>query len=298
MKSVSIITVKILACGLIFFVGTILGGLVATAAGFPAPTMPSGTDPATLSGYLLLTSLGIGGLLAYLASRMSGHILLRWLTLSLFSWVVYSISTYIEAAIYTTFSSASLYKVMMDLIAFLASSAAAVRFFWSTSPGETAEKRGRQTLTKFSLSGWAWRIALAWGAFPVIYLGFGKLIEPFVIDYYQQELFELTAPDWEQIIFAQMLRSLLFLGVHLAIITRWNRSRIEFWGGLTAALYLLVGGFYMLQAYWFPAVFRMVHCLEIFADSLIYVGCLTICFMPKAANNSSQIASLTIAKQN
>lgn len=256
MKSVGIITLKTLACGLLFFVGTIVGGLVASAAGFPVPTMPDGTNSATLAGYLLLASLGIGGLLAYLASRISEGFLLRWLTLSLFGWVVYSLSTYIEAAIYTTFSSASLYKVVMDLIAFLASSAAAVTFFRAKFPHNTPENHGRLTLSSFSFYGWAWRIVLAWVAFPVIYLSFGKLIEPLVIDYYRQGLFELTAPGWEQIIFAQMLRGLLFLGVCLAIITRWNRSRIELWFGLTAALYLLVGGFYMLQAYWFPVGFR------------------------------------------
>lgn len=298
MKCIGIITLKALACSLIFFVGTIFGGMAASAAGFPVPAMPDGTDSATLARFLLLASLGIGGLLAYLASRMSGSFLLRWLTLSIFSWVVYSLSTYIEAAIYTTFSSASLYKVVMDLTAFFTSSAAAVLFFRATPPGDTAEKRDRQTLTRFSLSGWAWRVALAWGAFPVIYLSFGKLIEPWVIDYYRQGLFELTAPGWEQIISAQMLRSLLFLGVSLAMITRWNHSRIELWIGLTAALYLLVGGFYMLQAYWFPVGFRMVHCLEIFADSITYVGLLTICFMPKEASNVSQTAPLTMAKQN
>jgi len=129
----------------------------------------------------------------------------------------------------------------------------------------------------------------------VIYLSFGKLVEPFVIYYYQQGLFELTAPGWQQIILAQMLRSLLFLGVCQAVITRWNRSRAELWIGLTVALYLLVGGFYMLQAYWFPIGFRMVHCLEIFADSIIYMGLLTICFLPGVESNVSQTAPLTMA---
>jgi len=293
MKRVGIITVKTLVCGLIFFVGTILGGLVASAAGFPIPAMPAGTDTATRAGYLLLASLGIGGLLAYLASRLSGNFLLKWLTLSLFGWVVYSLSTYIEAAIYTTFSSASLYKVVMDLIAFLASSAAAVILFRARSPHNT-----RETLSRFSFLGWAWRIVLAWTAFPVIYLSFGKLVEPFVIDYYRQGLFELTAPGWEQIISAQMLRSLLFLGVCLAVITLWNRSRTELWIGCSVALYLLVGGFYMLQAYWFPVGFRMIHCPEMFADSITYIGLLTLCFMPKEARNVSQTAPLTMAKQN
>lgn len=296
MKRAGIITLKVLACGLPFFLGTILGGVIAAAVGLPVPDMPRGTNSATLAVYLLLTSLGIGGLLAYLSSRLNGGFLLRWLTLSLFGWVVYSLGTYIEASIYTTFSSASLYKVVMDLSAFLLSSAAAALLFQPDPHDKKAEKRDRLTRTGFSMSGWAWRIALAGTAFPVIYLSFGKLVESFVIDYYRQGLFELTAPGWGEIVTAQVLRSLLFLGVCLAVINHWNRSPFECWVGLSAALYLLAGGFYMFQAYWFPVVFRMVHCLEIFADSITYIGCLILCFVPREAQNGSHPVSLSIVK--
>lgn len=298
MKHLIVILVKALVCGFIFFFGTILGGILASAVGFPVPSMPDGTNSVTLAGYLLLASLGIGALLSYLASRLGGKFLLRWLTLSFFSWVIYSLGTYIEATIYTTFSSASPYKLVMDLVAFFASSAAAVLLFRANPSVDTARKWGYQTLSNFSFMGWAWRTALAWGAFPLIYISVGKLIEPLVIDYYRQGWFELTAPDWEQIIIAQMLRSLLFLGIFLAVIARWNRSRFEFWVGVTAAFYLLAGGFYMLQAYWFPMGFRMVHCVEIFVDAIIYAGCLTLAFMPKEIIPVSKIAPFSMAKQN
>jgi hypothetical protein len=295
MTRIIAIILKTTACGLIFFMGTILGGMIASAVGLPDPAMPEGTDAGTLVGYLLLASLGIGALLAYLASRLDGSVLLRWLTLATFGWVVYSLSTNIEATIYTTFSSASLYKVVMDLVAFLVCSLAAVLFF-RTDYFEP-KNYDRISPMSFSFSGWIGRIAIAWAAFTVVYIGMGKIVEPFVIDYYQQGLFELTAPGWGQILTAQMVRSLLFLGVCLALMARWNRTRTGLWISLTAALYLLVGGFYMLQAYWFPLAFRMVHSLEIFADSILYAGCLIACFVPKA-RGVSQVVSLATAEQN
>lgn len=265
---------KALVCGILYFIGTILGGLVASAAGLPTPAMPKGTDANTLAVYLLLASLGIGGLLAYLAPRLNGPFLYRWLILALFGWVVYSLATYIEAVIYTTFDSASIYKVVMDLVAFSASSAAAAGFFKPLAGSRSLGDSARGWFSSQPAAGWAWRLAAIWAAFPVIYTSFGKLVEPFVIDVYRQGQLELSAPGWEQIIPAQLLRSLLFLLVSLGIIIPWNRSRLALLASLTAAFFLFVGGFYMLQAYWFPAGFRMIHSLEMLADAFTYAACL------------------------
>lgn len=286
MKNVILTAFKVLTCGVVFFIGTILGGQFASALGLPLPEMPKGTDPNILAGFLLLISLGIGALLSILAARIIGRWLSRWLILFLFGWIVYSFSTYIEAAIYTTFSSASLYKVVMDLVAFAASSALAATFF-PAHPSADA----RPALTA-SPPSWAARLFLAWAAFPLIYLGFGKLVEPFVIDVYQQGLLEMTAPGWNQIIPAQMFRSLLFLVICLAIIRRWNRSRWDLRLTLAGALFLLVGGFYMLQAYWFPVGFRLAHTLEILADSLVYTACLVALFPSKQNRKEGQTQTL------
>lgn len=276
MKQVLFSILKALACGIVFFVGTILGSVLAAALGIPAPEPPQGADQASLMIYLLLASLGIGALLAFLATRVSGGRLARWLTLAALGWVMYSLSTYIEASIFTTYGSASMYKVVMDLVAFLAASGLAVVLF-------PAAESGDHWLTTFSLGSISWRLAAAWIAFPIIYLTFGRIVEPLVIDVYRQGLYELNAPGWGEILLTQALRSQLFLLVCLGLIARWNGTRLALWGALTSALFLLIGGFYMLQAFWFPAGFRLIHSLEMLADALLYAACLTTLFAPAAA---------------
>lgn len=276
MKIILRIFLKTLVCGIAFFVGTMLGGMAATALGLPMPEMPHGTDANILGMYLLLVSLLIGALLAFLAARLPGGFISRWLILTALGWTVYSVSTYLESSIFTTYSSASLYKVVMDLCAFALSAIPATIFFHTSGQ---ANRENRST-PDYPLSGWIWRLALAWAAFPVIYLTFGKIVEPFVIEVYQQGLLELTAPGWNQIIPMQLLRSLLFLLVCLPLVLRWQGSRRGLWISLSAALFLFVGGFYMLQAYWYPVWFRLIHSAEILCDSLVYGLALVSLFHP------------------
>ena len=115
-----------------------------------------------------------------------------------------------------------------------------------------------------------WRILLAFLAFPLIYLAFGRLIAPLVIDYYQQGLFGLSLPDWNQILPILFVRSFLFLIACLPVLIAWNGSNRGLFLTLGLTLFLLVGGLSMLQAYWMPATLRVVHSLEILADEMVY----------------------------
>jgi hypothetical protein len=290
-----ITALKAAACGIVFFIGTILVSALAGAVGLPAPAIPEGSDTMILMQLLLLVSLGTGAILAFLSTRIHGSFLLRWLLLAAFGWVIYSATTYIEAIIYTTFESASLYKVVMDLVGFVLAAALAAAFF---RPPVTTENRP----LPLTSSSWAWRIAAAWIAFPVIYLSFGKLVEPFVIDVYRQGLLEMRAPGWGQIIPTQLLRSLMLLAVCLPLVRRWIGSRTTLWASLTAALFLLTGGFYMIQAYWFPVGFRLIHSLEILADSAVYIAVLTVLFLPSWSKNGQTaqlpVKSTSAAKQS
>ncbi len=284
MKSILRNTFKALGIGLIFFIGVIIGGMLASAVGLPAPALPEGTDPATMMPLLLASSFGIGAALAYLASRLTGPLALRWLVLSGFGWGLYSLNTYLDAVIYTTLDSASPYKLVMDAVAFTAAGGFAVLFFRqkTTTP---------QAAPRFSLSGWAWRLALAWAAFPLIYLAFGKIVEPFVIDMYRQQMLGLTAPGWGQIIPIQMLRSLVFLLTALGVMRLWSGPRRMPWTVLGVLIFLLLWAFYALQAYWMPLGFRFAHSLEILADSLVYAGVLSLLFNQREAPAAALAAS-------
>ncbi len=98
-----------------------------------------------------------------------------------------------------------------------------------------------------------WRFLAAFLAFPLIYLTFGRLIAPLVIDYYEQGLFGLSLPGWNQILPILLIRSLLFLIACLPILITWQASKRKLFLTLGFSLFLLVGGLSMLQAYWMPA---------------------------------------------
>ena len=122
---------------------------------------------------------------------------------------------------------------------------------------------------------WIWRLAAAVIAFPVIYLLFGSMVAPIVVPYYQQQAGTgLALPGMGQIIPIAFLRSLLFLVVCLPALIAWQGSRLGLWLTLGAALFLTVGGAPLFQAYSFPLVLRVVHSVEILADSLAHAGVL------------------------
>lgn len=283
MKKVLVNILKAVVCGAVFFAGNMLASIIAAMIGIPAPAAPDGTDPARLVLGLLAASMGIGVLLAYLSGRIAASWPLRWAVLASFGWIIYSFTNNLEASIYTTYASASTYKLVTDLAAFLLCGLAAARLFAPTLPA-------RQQAAGRSAGSWIWRLVVLEIAFPVIYLSFGKLVEPFVIDFYLQGLMGLAAPGWDQIIPMQLLRSLLFLAVSLPVVFLWTGPRRSLWASLAAALFLLTGGFYMIQAYWYPAGFRLLHSLEILCDSAIYGGALALLlFNPaeKAAGESA-----------
>lgn len=276
MKTTFRTILKVTGCGLAFFFGDILGGVAVSALGLPAPEMPPGSDPNLLMLVLLIASLGIAATLGYIATRLSGPFALRWLALAGCGWGLYALNTYLDAVIYTTLSSASPYKLVMDAVAFTAAGGLAARLFRPRAAAAQAIAR------KFTPAGWAWRLALAWVGFPLIYLGFGKLVEPFVIDMYRQQLMGMTAPGWGQIIPIQMLRSVVFLACGLALLHLWNGERRYVWAALGITTFLLLWGFYGIQAYWLPVGFRLAHSLEILADSLVYAGLLQLLFVTPA----------------
>ena len=287
MRTILRVLLKVLAVGLVFFIGEMVGGMAAGAIGLVTPEMPAGADPGTIMLLLLACSAGIAATLGYLAAHLAGPYVLRWLALAASGWAIYSLNTYLDAVIYTTYTSASPYKLVMDAVALILAGALAARIF---SPRSDLAVQPAPQLT---LSGWAWRLALAWAAFPIIYLGFGKIVEPLVIDMYREQMLGMTAPGWGQIISMQMLRSAAFLTVLLGLLALWNRPRRSAWLPLGISTFLLLWGFYGIQAYWLPVGFRLAHTLEILADSLVYAFLLSVLFAPGTVTRDVRAAKLS-----
>ncbi len=269
---------KIPLCALAFYVGTILGGMFASLAGLPAPAMPAGADQMVLGQYLLLVSLILAIGLSFLARQLAGGFVARWLTLAFLVWIAHAVNNIIEGAIFTSMEAASLFTVVLYGTASLLAGAVAAWLFKPQGDAGNFITRAQIFFARFNAAGWGWRISAALLAFPLIYLAFGRLIAPLVMDYYAQGQFGLTLPTWGQILPIQLLRSLLFLLAGLPVLILWQSSRRGLILTLGLVLFLLVGGLNMLQAYWMPANLRLIHSLEILADELVYAAVLAALF--------------------
>ncbi len=269
---------KIPICALSFYLGTILGGMLATMTGFPAPAMPAGADQMVLGQYLLLVSLILAIVLAILARNLSGGFLSRWLTLSFLVWITHAVNNIIEGAIFTSMASVSMFTVVLYGAASLLCGAAATWLFPSQICGDGFIDSAKKFFARYNLAGWLWRTLAAVLAFPLIYLAFGRLIAPIVTPFYKQGLSSLSLPAWNQILPILFFRSLLCLIACLPVLILWQASERRLFWVLGLTLFLLVGGLNMLQAYWMPNVLRVTHSLEILADELVYAGALILLF--------------------
>lgn len=196
--------------------------------------------------------------------------------------MVYAANAYIEAAIYTSFAAASLFTVATFLVASVLCGAALALCFPPEQIGSSFLARTRAFFAERAAWDRAWRLLVTLAAFPAIYLFFGFLVAPFVADTYRQQLFGLRLPGWGQIIPAQLLRSPLFLLACLPVLIAWRRSSRGLVIVLGSALFVLVGLLAMIPAYWMPLGLRLVHSMEILADSFVYAWIFVFLLAPRA----------------
>jgi hypothetical protein len=287
-KTIVSSAVKLLVVALAWVLGTLVGGAVTGLLGLPVPEIPAGADAGTV---LLLTAV-TGFLPALVLALLAAHLPGRWwersLVLALFAWVAYSLNNYLETLLVTTMAAAGVYSLVMNVVASLLTGAAAA---WLFRPAPAAAVPGAPTLAGHIAARlgtrppaeWAWRLAAALAAFPVIYIFFGILVEPFVGPYYRSGQFMLRAPTWSEIIPMLVLRSALFVFICLPIVAVWRGSRRGLWVSLGLALFVLVGLVFMLLGYWYPLGMRVLHSLEILADSFVHAAALTWLLAPGLA---------------
>jgi uncharacterized membrane protein YhaH (DUF805 family) len=146
---------KLPLCGLAFFVSVMFGGMAATGVGLPTPSLPTGTDSATLAVYLLLARLVLALTLAVVSRRLRGGFVARWLSLSCLTWVVYAVNTYLEASIFTTFLAASPYLVVMNFVPSFVCGAAVALLFPPESAGQSFVSRAETYFARHTTGQWA-----------------------------------------------------------------------------------------------------------------------------------------------
>lgn len=297
LKKIIMLCGKIVLSTLALYAGMILGAMLAGIAHLPLPEIPAGVDPASLQRYLLLSNLVMAASLAWLSSRTQGSFLSRWLSLAFLVWITYGVNTALEAAIFTNYSTASLFTVVMNLSSSLAGAAPIAAFFHPVNGNKSFLNHIKLFLAQFNPWQWVWRAPAGLLAFPAVYYLFGLLIAPIVLPYYQQNVAGLAMPSLSVLLPVLFLRGVLFLASCLPVVIAWKGSRLGLALTLGCVLFVLVGGLYMLQATWLPSILRLTHSLEILVDSASYAAILACLFLKNSQAETNPIKKLAFSKE-
>lgn len=283
----SVVTLKTLGgylwrlplCAVAYVVGAMAGGALVSALGLPLPEVPEQANEQIMGLLLFVASLALAGGLAPLARRMQGPYGVRWLALAALCYVCLGVNTPIEAAIFTNMGGMMTIPIL-SLCPCLLFGAVMALLFKPAERGVPILDNARRFFGSRSAGQWAWRLAVAVCAFPVIYWTFGSMVAPFVLEYYRQGQFGLALPRGGVVIAVQLLRSTLFLVAALPILMAWSGSRLRLTWALGLAFYVLVGLFSLIQSSWLAPMLLVLHNIEIFADSMVYALVLVLLLMP------------------
>jgi hypothetical protein len=271
---------KLPLCGIAFFIGMALGGALLPALGLQAPAVPEGTDSNTIAMHFFLGSMLLALVLSMISVRLALNSLGRWLILAALTWVVGAVGMVLESLFFmNTGAVSSSESTLFTILSFLLPSILLSGMVtWLFRPDRS--NPASILPVRFTTGQWVWRLLVALLAYPLVYILFGLLVQPYVMEYYIQGSYELTAPTWGQLIPLQVLRSSLFLLVCLPVIIWWRGSRRRLWLTLGSAFFVMTAFMAVITAYWFPWQMRLSHGLELLADAMIYAGILVSLFVP------------------
>lgn len=265
-----------------FTVGVVAGGILPTLVGLQAPPMPEGTDQMTVFAYMLLASVVVALAQSFLARRLPGRFVVRWGVLAAFTWLLH-VAMFVEAGIFME-GGGTLFTILLYFVPSVFSAAATAALFRRDGAQKGAFSAAvRRFFSARPAGGWAWRLALVWVAFPLIYIGFGLLVVPLTYAFYEGGAYGLTAPAWGQIIPVQMARSALLIAASLPVVAAWQGSRRGLWAALGFAVWVLIGLEWMITSYWFDPALRIFHSLEVLGDAAVFSGLLVALLVPGAA---------------
>jgi len=271
------IIARILLAAVAYVVGVILTGLFAPLLHLPAfKSIPGIAPQHQIIAMLLASPLLIVGLFP-LSANLKGSRLQRCAALAALIYVTLGLNTLIESKIFTNLVDgspwwASLHYVLPATFVALALTRR------SEEPTKNISAEGN-----FGVTGWTWRICLAWLAFPVIYFVFGMFVGPIVVRYYNSTgVLGLHIPSFAVIIRTQLLRSAIFLAASLPFLLMWTKSRARLVFALGLAHAMTVGIFQLAQATFLPMAMRVAHGGEITCDSFAYAAVLAFLFTQAA----------------
>lgn len=273
---------KVPVVAAVYFVGTLIGAAVVTTLGLQFPEMPGQTYVPILS---FLTALVLAAVLAFLASGLVGSVSRRWLILFVFFYISFVVNNQIEAVLYTIMNEVPT-MLLFFIFPCVLGTAATVLLIKEPQGGSVLPS----VIANRPMKNWWWRLLLAWLAFPVIYYFFGALIYPLVADVYTSQETGFRLPGPLVTLGAVSVRSLLFLVASIPILLNWRRSRRSLILYLAAALAAMVGIAGMFENTHMPIHMKLVHGVEIIADSLVHAWVLVALLVAKAKPSSEGLS--------
>jgi hypothetical protein len=272
---------KILLAAVAYVFGVVMTGMIATALRVPPIELPFGMSPDKAFLALAMASPLLTAAVLPVAIGLRGSWMKRCLAIGTLLFVSIGINTALEGSIFSTIMSGR--GVYIAMLALLPCLFAAAVLTWGKH--DTTAEISRPP---FTVPEWAWRLLAAWLAFPVIYWCFGSLIAPFVMDYYRSGVGGLRIPPTDTIVGMQLLRGVLFLVATLPIALLWKKSRGAFILSVGLAYAVAVGAFQLVQGTFLPVILRVVHSVEIAADSFVYAAILGFLFVQRRDSRERQ----------
>ena len=267
---------KLLLCGLVFSVGTIIGGVACSLLGLQPPQLPENYSAASAIQNLILESPLLALALVVVARGIAGSFLLRAGILSFLTWIAYTVNTQLEAMIFSTIRGGFWFTVVGFLVPSLMCGAAVALLFSPVEKVGSLVEAWKVFFRHRTVGDWIWRLAIAAVIFMPIYYFFGLLVAPFTKQYYQHSMYGLKLPGLEPMLTILFVRSILFLLACVPVIVMWQKSMKTLILSLGFTLFLLVGFLNMIAANYLPLSVRVPHILEILADSLVYTSALVL----------------------
>ena len=280
---------KLLVCGIVFFVGTQIGGAAASLVGLQAAPMAPGANRNLSLLHSLLLSPLLAFALACLARDLAGSFVARASILSFLAWIAYAVCDQLEGLLVSTYSTGFWFAVVESLVASLLCGGAVAWLFPPAQGGRSLGAASRAFFSGRRAGAWLWRIAVAAVAFVPIYFIIGLLVLPFVRHAYEQNLYGLQEPAVDRLLAILLVRSVLFATACLPVLIAWQGTKRSLFFRLGVALFLLVAWPSIFTAYWLPWSLRVPHTLEILADEFIYSGVLVALLTKKASAGCAKL---------
>jgi len=283
---------KIPVCGIFYFIGLSLGGIILPLIGFQTPEIPTGTDANMIALCFLEGSMILAYVLSILSKKLALKGWARWSLLAGLTWIVGAAGMVLESYFFMdTGAVSSLESSLFTMLNFLLPSLFLTGAVTWLFPPEISSNNFHHNQPPGSST---WKLALALIAYPVIYICFGLLVKPYISTFYLSGMYELTIPSWGQMIPLQILRSGLFLGICYPVIRCWKGSPLKLWVSLGSTFFILTAFMAVITSYWFPWKLRLFHGLELLADAMVYIGILIYLF----TTNDSWVINSSHNKKN